>query len=247
MMSDVVDLRLEPPVATIRLIGEIIDAQMVDGVSRALDAAEAEGAHVAVLEGSAAVFCLGADVCAPAAGGRAPADPDALYGLWLRLSRGPFVSVAHARGRVNAGGVGFVAACDIAIADAGAEFSLSELLFGLQPACVAPFLIRRVGAQRAHFLTLSTLPITAAQALAFGLVDMAEDDSAAPLRRLLTRLRRLSRAGVVRYKSYRATLDSLPETARAGAVAANREMFGDPAIVSALDRFARTGMFPWED
>nr|WP_269820011.1 enoyl-CoA hydratase-related protein [Bacillus velezensis] len=42
-------------------------------------------------------------------------------------------------GVANAGGIGFVAASDIVIADDTAVFSLSELLFGLFPAMVLPF------------------------------------------------------------------------------------------------------------
>src|SRR5262249_17859419 len=128
--------------------------------------------------------------------------PRALYDLWLRMATGPYVTVAHVRGKANAGGVGFAAACDIVLADDTAQFSLSELLFGLSPACVLPSLIRRIGCQKAHYLTLLTQPIGAAQALQWGLADAVEAESDALLRRHLSRLRRLSKQAVRRYKSY---------------------------------------------
>jgi len=62
--------------------------------------------------------------------------------LWLRLATVRTVTISHVRGKANAGGIGFVAASDIVLADETAQFSLSELLFGLYPACVLPFLIR---------------------------------------------------------------------------------------------------------
>lgn len=97
-----------------------------------------------------------------------------MYDLWLRLATGPYVTISHVRGKANAGGLGFVAASDIVLANETAQFSLSELLFGLYPACVLLFLIRRIGFQRAHYFTLMTQPISAKQACEWGLVDACE-------------------------------------------------------------------------
>ncbi len=49
-----------------------------------------------------------------------------------------------------------MAACDIVVCKTGVSFSLSELLFGLMPACVLPFVVRRTGVARAHYMTLMT-------------------------------------------------------------------------------------------
>jgi polyketide biosynthesis enoyl-CoA hydratase PksH len=99
---------------------------------------------VVVLEGSPKVFCLGADFQSMyddlAAGTTGDWGRKRLYDLWLKLDTSPFVTVAHVRGKVNAGGMGFVAASDIVLTDQTTQFSLSELLFGLFPACVLPFL-----------------------------------------------------------------------------------------------------------
>jgi polyketide biosynthesis enoyl-CoA hydratase PksH len=85
--------------------------------------------------------------------------------------------MSHVRGTSNAGGTGFVAASDIVIADNTAQFSLSELLFGLYPACVLPFLTKRIGFRKAHYLTLMTNPISVQQANAWNLVDAYEENS----------------------------------------------------------------------
>ncbi len=66
-------------------------------------------------------------------------NPERLYDLWLRLATGPFITISHVRGRVNAGGIGFVATSDIVLAERSAQFSLSELLFGVFPARYFPF------------------------------------------------------------------------------------------------------------
>jgi polyketide biosynthesis enoyl-CoA hydratase PksH len=154
--------------------------------------------------------------------------------------------VAHVRGKVNAGGMGFVAASDIVLADQTAQFSLSELLFGLFPACVLPFLIRRIGVQKAHYLTLMTKPIGVQEAQAWGLVDAHDADSASLLRTHLLRLRRLSKPAIMRYKRYMHDLDRALQHAKPVALAANREVFSDPENLKGILRFVEQGKLPWE-
>jgi len=156
------------------------------------------------------------------------------------------VTISRVRGKANAGGVGFVAASDIVIADDTAQFSLSELLFGLYPACVLPFLIRRVGVQKAHYLTLMTQPISAKQACEWGLVDEYEPLSEALLRRRLRQLRRLSKVAIRRYKAYMSRVGWPLQDLKAPAVAANLEIFSDPENLQAIARYVERGVFPWE-
>ncbi len=221
-----------------RLVGEL--AQVVAGCEAA------DGPSILVLAGSADIFCIGGDFQATAASD-APEDPEPLYDLWFRLATGPFVSLAVTRGRVNAGGVGLAAACDIVLADNTARFSLSELLFGLFPACVLPFLTARVGPQKAHYMTLTTQPISAAQALDWGLVDALGDPVEDVLRKHLLRLCRLEKPAIARYKRHRAEDPGHLTASRPAAVAANRDLFGDPQIRAAIRRYVTEMKFPWED
>lgn len=255
MAYSTIRLRVEDGVGFLQLhrpeAGNAINDRLVTELAQALDALEHE-VGVIVLEGQPEVFCAGADFAEIQAAQVGPAqakpaqDPQPLYALWRRLALGPCISLAHVRGRANAGGVGFVSACDIVLADHSASFGLSELLFGLMPACVLPFLIRRVGPARANFMTLSTQPIQATQARDWGLVDACEDNSEALLRRQLRRLRCLDRGAIARYKRYAAELDSLIDRARAPALAANHEVFSDRANLAGISRYVETGRFPWE-
>ena len=109
-----IEVRLAPPVCHIRLnrpqARNTINRTMVEECRRALrPEALGPSVHIVVLEGLPDVFCLGADFD-DYAGGQAQEGvaPDALYDLWSELASGPFVSIAHVRGKVNAGGVGFV-------------------------------------------------------------------------------------------------------------------------------------------
>jgi polyketide biosynthesis enoyl-CoA hydratase PksH len=226
-----------------------INAQLVAECNDVLAACE-ESATIVVLSGSPEVFCFGADFKA-IAGNSTDADagdggPGPLYDLWLRLATGPYVTISHVRGKANAGGVGFVAASDVVLADETALFSLSELLFGLYPACVLPFLIRRIGFQKAHYLTLMTQPITAKQALEWGLVDALEPRSEVLLRRHLQRLRRLSKVAIRRYKAYMGRIGTPLHDLKPAAVAGNLEVFSDAGNLQAIVRYVERGVFPWE-
>ena len=208
-----------------------------------------EMATIIVLSGSPEVFCFGADFKNIANTGRTALrgdGPGPLYDLWLRLATGPYICVAHVCGKANAGGIGFVAASDIVLAAEGAQFSLSELLFGLYPACVLPFLVRRIGFQKAHYLTLMTQPLAALQAREWGLVDACDADSEALLRRHLVRLKRLSKTAIRRYKTYMGRIGTPLHDLRSLAVPANEEMFSDPENVHAITRYIERGLFPWE-
>ncbi len=213
--------------------------------------AECESAvKIVILSGLPEVFCSGADFAAVAdADGDAGANgssPEVLYDLWSNLATGPYVTICDVKGRVNAGGIGFVAASDIVLADESAQFSLSELLFGLLPACVMPFLVRRVGFQRAQYLTLMTHPVDVATAHSWGLVDAHGARSDVLLRRHLQRLRRLSKRAIRRYKDYAKRLSGGLMSAKAAAVEMNRVVFSDEENLRALVRYTQQGVFPWE-
>lgn len=239
------------PVCRIRLdrpdADNAIDATMIAELGKVL----ADCAHLAspvsivVIDGGADVFCAGGDFAAVSEGGNG-GDPAPLYDVWQVLAEGPFVSIALVQGRANAGGVGFVAACDLVIAAPGASFALSELLFGLYPACVLPFLIQRTGRQAAHRMTLMTKPVSAQDAHRAGLVDMVVDDPETALQREIPRLARLQKPALERYKSYMAQCSGDPTTDRAAALSANRQMFSDPDVIAGIRRYTTDMKFPWE-
>lgn len=248
-----VRLRFDDEIACVQMhrpeAGNAINDRLIADLGSALDLCEAR-AKVVVVEGLPDVFCFGADFAELQArldtAGALRQDPKPMYDLWRRLATGPYVSIAHVRGKANAGGVGFVAACDVVLADTAAVFSLSELLFGLMPACVLPFLIRRVGFAKANYMTLMTQPVPVQLAHQWGLVDAFEENSENLLRKNLLRLRRLDKAGIARYKRYMASLDGSLDAVESRAIAANIEVFSDPENLRKISRYVKTGQFPWE-
>lgn len=250
---ETIQVRFEDPVCYLQFnrpaSSNAINAQLVAECSDAIAICE-EIASIVVLSGLPEAFCLGADFnevtkgCDPAYASYE--GPGPMYDLWLKLATGPFIVISFVRGKANAGGLGFIGASDIVLADESAQLSLSELLFGLYPACVLPFLIRRIGFQKAHFLTLSTQAISAKQAYECGLIDAFEAQGEPLLRRHVMRLRRLSRTALRRYKTYVGRLGTPLSGHREAAIAGNLEVFKDEDNLRAISRYVQEGLFPWE-
>ncbi|BAW93175.1 SiaC protein [Actinomyces sp. Chiba101] len=222
-----------------------LDGAMLDGIEEGLVQARRE-TGVLVLRGLPEVFCTGADLSL-VAGPNSEYDhaPERVYQLWTEMIESDVIIVCHVRGRASAGGVGLAAAADIVVADMTAAFALPEMLFGLMPAMVLPFLARRVGWHRAHFMTLSTRTIDVETAAAWGLVDVYDARSEVALGRLLARLRRVPRDAVTAYKTYAAQAAEV-ESYRELAVAANRSRFADSRVRARISAFTSRGLMPWE-
>jgi methylglutaconyl-CoA hydratase len=122
-----------------------------------------------VLTGAGTVFCAGADLKGDRPRGGAERHPLAvvLELLW----NGPKPVVAAVNGSAFGGGVGLVAAADVAIAVEGAEFAFSEVRLGVAPALIAVVVVPKIGVGHARRLFLTGERFGAEQALRYGLVD----------------------------------------------------------------------------
>ena len=228
-----------------------INDKLIEEMNDVLEACKSD-AKVVVLQGLPDFFCFGADFKQIAQKVKErgvfepPNDPKPLYNIWLNLATGPYISIAHVKGKTNAGGVGFVAACDIVLCEDGAEFGLSELLFGLMPACVQPFLIRRIGQAKANYMTLMTQPISAQEAHRWGLVDAVDSNVDNLLRKHLLRLMRLDKTAVKRHKNYINALNGGLVSDKEIALQKNEEIFSDMKNLKKITTYIETGRFPWE-
>jgi methylglutaconyl-CoA hydratase len=97
-------------------------------------------------------------------------DAVGLAGLMRRLDTLPKPTMAVVQGAAYGGGVGLIAACDIAVASETATFSLSEVRLGLIPAVISPYVIKAIGARAARRFFLTGEKFGAAEALRIGLV-----------------------------------------------------------------------------
>jgi methylglutaconyl-CoA hydratase len=151
-----------------------LDAALIAAVRDTLVAANDDAdCRILLLAGSGDVFCSGADL-AEMAGGEAPTA--ALSSMLLELHRHRCPSIALVRGAAVGGGVGLVAACDLAVGTADARFRLPEVRLGLLPAVISPYLVRALGERCALRHTLDGEWFGAQQALTEGLLHAVVED-----------------------------------------------------------------------
>ena len=119
-----------------------------------------ETVRAVVLAGAGKAFCAGADLnwmkrMAGYGYEDNLKDANALATMLKTLDRMTKPTVARVHGPAYAGGVGLVAACDIAIGSQDAEFCLTEVKLGLSPATISPYVVRAMGERlaRRYFLT----------------------------------------------------------------------------------------------
>jgi methylglutaconyl-CoA hydratase len=125
-----------------------------------LDLEKDETVRAVVLAGAGKAFCAGADLnwmkrMAGYGYEDNLKDANALATMLKTLDRMSKPTVARVHGPAYAGGVGLVAACDIAIGSQAAEFCLTEVKLGLSPATISPYVVRAMGGRlaRRYFLT----------------------------------------------------------------------------------------------
>jgi methylglutaconyl-CoA hydratase len=146
------------------LIRELIGAIDGLGKDRAL--------RVVVLAGKGKSFSAGADLgwmrrMADASEAKNEEDAADLAELMHRLNSLAKPTIALVQGAALGGGVGLVAACDLAVAATDAVFALSEVRLGLIPAVISPYVIAAIGprAARRYFLTAERFDAATAERL----------------------------------------------------------------------------------
>jgi methylglutaconyl-CoA hydratase len=137
--------------------------------------------RVVVLTGQGQVFCSGADLnwmksVVNYTYKENLQDSQNLADMFHLMFNCRLPTIARVNGAAIGGGTGMVAVCDIVIASEKAVFSLSEVKLGLVPACISPYVIRRMGDKNCREYFLSGERITAKKALAAGLVNQVVGD-----------------------------------------------------------------------
>lgn len=133
------------------------------------------GVRCVVLAAEGPAFCAGADLnwmrrMADYTRDQNLADAACLAEMLRTLYACPKPTIARVQGDVFAGGVGLVAACDMAVSVDTATYCLSEVKLGLIPATISPYVIRAMGARAAHRYFLTAERFSAVEAHRVGLV-----------------------------------------------------------------------------
>jgi methylglutaconyl-CoA hydratase len=184
------------------------DPEMVGALTATLKKLESNSrVRAIVLTGAGRSFCAGADIehmkkTAKFSRAQNLDNARATANMLLTLHGLGKPTIACVRGAVRGGGVGLVSACDIAIAERGATFRLSEVKLGIIPAMISPYVVGAIGPRYAHRYMLSGEEFDAAEAYRIGLVhDICEEpDLNALVGRMLAHLYSSGPAAIVAVK-----------------------------------------------
>ena len=152
-----------------------LSAQLLDELDRALrEATGDEDVRAIVLTGAGTVFCAGADLSE-----RGSAAPNRMPDILTCIIESPVPVIARVNGHARAGGLGLIAAADLAVAAAASTFAFTEVRVGVAPAMILVPALRVVDRRFLTRATLTGARFSASEAAAAGLLSaVTPDDSA---------------------------------------------------------------------
>ena len=213
-----------------------------------------------LLRSNGPAFCLGMDLArlAESAGAvhgqhvpgeEAERAVTAYADMLQTIFTAPLPVVCLVEGDVKAGGVGLACASDNVVAAEQASFELAEVIFGLIPANVLPYILSlRMAPQKARYLVMSSRRLSASEALRVNLVDevVPASDAEGRLREIFKRLMCSSPRALTAAKEFTAEL--FGTTPEEGGMLARRkllEMMRDPATLEGVKAFQEGHIPAW--
>ena len=180
MSEEIVHLAVANQIATITLDSEpnrnALSSALTTQLEEKLQAALSDDrARLIVLTNTGTVFCSGADLKelrSPATGAD-NAGPSRLVSILKRILSSPKPVVARVAGPARAGGLGLLAACDIAVSVDSATFAFSEVRVGVIPAIISVVVLPKLGRTKGMELFLTGDTFDAAEAARMGLINAA--------------------------------------------------------------------------
>ncbi|WP_292976798.1 enoyl-CoA hydratase family protein [Mycobacterium sp.] len=210
-MDRVVDYAVEEHVARLTLnsphnrnaLSSALVNQLHEGLS---DAAADPAVRVVVLGHTGNTFCAGADLSEGSAANADPAEATTqrsreMAALLRAIVEAPLPVIVAVDGHVRAGGMGLVAAADIAVAGPKSTFALTEARIGVAPAIISLTLLPKLSARAAARYYLTGEKFGATTAASIGLITEAADDVEAAVAALVADIGRGSPQGLAASKA----------------------------------------------
>lgn len=167
------------PVTTVTLnrpeVRNAFNETMIGELTAFAETVPADGSvRAVVLRGAGPVFSAGADVqwmsrMVNFSREENLADARTAARMFLALDRMPVPLIGRIHGAALGGGSGLAAVCDVVVAAEDAWFGFTEVVLGIVPAMISPYVVRKIGVSAARELCLSGARFTAARAQAIGL------------------------------------------------------------------------------
>jgi methylglutaconyl-CoA hydratase len=174
MPEELVHYRVDDQVASLVLdsqhnrnaLSRRLVQELYDGLARA---EQDDDVKVVLVRAEGRTFCSGADMSEASKDGMEK-TAGMLVALQRRIVTLPKPVVARVHGNVRAGGIGIVAAADIAVAAHDATFAFTEVRLGLTPAAISLTVLPRMTDRSAALTFLTGEVFTGRDAVQMGLV-----------------------------------------------------------------------------
>lgn len=148
-----------------------LSAAMVSELTAHLHrAGEDPAVRAIVVTGSGTAFCAGADLKSRGDMGKKSGEGNPFVEVLKLMRDGPKPVIAAVNGHAFGGGLGLVAAADIAVGVEGAKFSFSEVRIGVIPAMISVVVLPKIGEHHAMRLFLTGARFGADEACSYGLL-----------------------------------------------------------------------------
>jgi isohexenylglutaconyl-CoA hydratase len=161
-----------------------LSAQMVHEIQATFDTIRDDRSiRIVVIRGTGGTFCAGGDIknmqtsTAPAAGAIDETRAgNRRYGAMLQtIDEAPQATIAVVEGAALGGGIGFASTADVTIATHDAQFAMTEVMLGIVPAAISPFVVRRIGLTAARRFAVSSARLNGHGAKAVGFAHEVAD------------------------------------------------------------------------
>ncbi len=234
--------------------GNVLNGESLAALHAAVSRASADdGLRAIVLRAEGDPFCLGMDLDLLQQAHRDPGLAEKTIALYADLLAGiqasPQPVICLVQGAVKAGGIGLAGICDIVLASERATFEFSEVILGLIPANVVPFLSPwRLSTQTLKYLILTAKKLSAREALRLNLVDevFAPAQLAAGVKAVLKSILRASPRALAETKQFMRQLAG-DKTPADSALAQKKllDLVRDPQVRQAIQAFQDGGTPAW--
>ena len=223
-----------------------LSARLLEQLEHALrDATGAPEVRAIVLTGTGTVFCSGADLSE-----RGVAAPSRMPAILTSIVESPVPVIARVNGHARAGGIGLIAAADMAVAAEAATFAFTEVRVGVAPAMILVPALRVVDRRFLARTTLTGERFSASEALAAGLLTAVTPDDTALDAWVAEQTTALRQAAPGAVRATKELLRSLPAQTWADglttAAATSAELFAGAEAAEGMDAFLQKRRPSWD-
>jgi methylglutaconyl-CoA hydratase len=209
------------------------------------DATSDPAVRAVVLTGSGSVFCSGADLSE-----RGTAAPNTMPAILTTIAESALPIIVRVNGHARAGGIGLIAAADMAVATKEATFAFSEVRVGVAPAMILVPALRVVDRRFLARVTLTGEPFGAAEAVGAGLLTAVTPDAATLDAWVADRTTALRQAAPGAVRATKELLRTLPVQDWADGLAAatitSADLFAGAEAAEGMDAFLQKRRPSWD-